>query len=113
MPIDDLTAQLKVLKANGPADLELSQSARDKHVGLITDFRRELKAQRDKVADLQPLGFPGTMLSAELTQKRLILNVISPDGMLSTLDKYIEYLDVLEATINAAFKRTQAEDQGA
>jgi hypothetical protein len=109
MPIEDLTAQLKVLKSNGPADLELSESARNDYVGLIQDFRRELKTQRDKVAGLQSLGFPGTIPSAELTQRRLMVNVIHPEGMLPTLDKYIDYLDELEATVNAAFKRMQAE----
>jgi hypothetical protein len=109
MAIEELTSQLAMLKEQGPADLELSEAARHKYVRLIKDFRRELKAQRDKVAGLQILGYPGTLPSAEATQERLMLNVVNPDGMLLTLDKYIEYLDELEATVNAAFKRIQAE----
>ena len=109
MAIEELTNQLKALKGQGPADLELSEAARDTYVRLIKDYRRELKAQRDKVAGLQELGCPGTIPSAEQTRDRLVLNVINVKGMLRTLDKCMDYLDAHEDVANAAFKRMQAE----
>jgi hypothetical protein len=115
--IEDLTNQLKQLKEHGEADLQLSPAMREQWVWAIRDFRGALQAQRDKITgtggngeNLKNLGGPGGYWSAVETRNRLLLNIDGTDGILAILDKYIDYLDEFEATVNAACKRLHGED---
>lgn len=110
MAIEDLTNQLKQLKEHGEADLQLSPFMRDQYLVAIRDFRSALKDQRDKIDGLDGLGDPGGYESAQETKLRLVLNVVDTDGILATLDKYIDYLDEFKATVTAACKRLHGED---
>lgn len=111
MAIEDLTNQLKQLKEHGEADLQLSEFARDQYLATIRDLRGVIKTQRDKAYNLRVMGQPGAYTSAQETKNRLLLNVTGFDGIVETLDKYLDYLDAFEATVNAAFKRLHGEDQ--
>jgi hypothetical protein len=111
MSIDQLKLQMSALKESGPPDLQLSESAHREYTGLIHTYRSELKAQRDKAISLANLGNVGNWGSAQQTRAELVLGVSGPKGIVTILDKYLTYLDEFEATVDAAYKRMQAEDQ--
>lgn len=113
MSIEQLKMQMSQLKEFGQPDLQLSESAHRDYIALIKEYRSALQEQRDKVVGLATLGNVGNWQSAQQTRAELILDVTGPKGILITLDKYLAYLDEFEATVNAAFNRVQAEDQGA
>jgi hypothetical protein len=108
--IEDLTSQLKQLKEHGEADLKLSDTTRDDYVRVVRTFRGVLQDQLDKIDGLRGFGHPGEFTSADETKRRLVGNTDNTDGIVTTLTKYIDYLDEFEATINAAFKRLHGED---
>jgi hypothetical protein len=110
MAIEDLTGQLKQLKEHGEADLQLSPAIKEQYVAAIQTFRGVLEEQRDKARELRYLPYPGGYASAYETKNRLLLNVQDTDGIVATLNKYIDYLNEFEATVNAACKRLHGED---
>ncbi|MGV0744130.1 hypothetical protein [Mycolicibacterium sp. XJ870] len=109
MAIEDLTYQLTALKQGGQPDLQLSEAARDDYVNAIKEYRQALVEQRDNVLVLNDLGNAGGYRSAQQTKQELELNAVGLVSIYESLNKYVEYLDELEETVNAAFKRMQAE----
>lgn len=112
MAIEEFTNQLKLLKEHGEADLQLSPAIRDQYLAAVRDFRGVLEEQRDKIRGLRYYGSPGTYESATETKNRFINNVMDMDGILTTVDKYITYLDEFEATVVAACKKLHGDDAG-
>jgi hypothetical protein len=93
--------------------LQLSESTRDKYLGIIATYRSALIEQRDRAFEIGRLGSPGSYDSAWGTKTRLELNVYADDGFCAVIDKYIEYLNQFEDTVNASCSRMLAEDQSA
>jgi hypothetical protein len=110
MAIEDLTNQLKQLKEHGEADLQLSPAICRQYVSAIREFRGALLTQRDVIIGLQGLGDPGGYASAQETRRRLTLNIVDTDGILATVNGYIDYLAEFQATVIAACKRLHGED---
>jgi hypothetical protein len=115
----DLTNQMKQLAqslaqsgGSGGKDLRLSETAHQNYINLIKEYRTALAEQYNKAASLADYGHPGQFASALHTRSNLINDVHGPDGALARLKNYMDYLDEFENTVNAAFKKMQAEDQG-
>lgn len=112
MATGDRTDQLKMLKEHGALDLQMSERARDDYVRLIRNYRQELIGQRAHVHQLGGLGTAAAgCRSAQQTKRQLEANAVGLDGILQTLDNYIDYLNMFEQTVNSAFKRMQAQDR--
>jgi hypothetical protein len=110
MAIEDLTNQLKQLKKHGEADLQLSPFVCQQYVAAVRDFRGALIEQRDVILGLKGLGDPGGFQSAQETKNRLLLNITDTDGILATINDYIDYLFEFQNTVIAACKRLHGED---
>lgn len=111
MSIEGLTSDLAVLKQHGEPDLQFSERARDDYIRLISDYRTLFIEQLKRVVPAANLGYAGEYSAVNQTKMRLETNASGDDGIRGALDKFIEYLNVLEDTVNAAFERVHAEDQ--
>lgn len=109
MTIEDLTSVLKVLKEHGEPDLKLSETTRDEYTKLIEEYRKVLTEQRDALSSLTDVGSLCLYASAVETKSNLENDAKGPESIYDSLDNYIDYLDTLEDTINAACRRIQAD----
>jgi hypothetical protein len=115
LSLGDLTNQMKklaqsVAQSGAGKDLRLSDTAYQNYINLIQEYRTALTEQYSKAAGLADYGHPGGFASALHTRSNLINDVHGPNGALARLKNYIAYLDEFENTVNAAFKKMQAED---
>ena len=109
----NLTNQMKHLAETGAGkDLRFSETARQSYINQIQEYRTALTEQYNTAAGLAEYGHPGEFASALDTKSNLIKDVHGADGFLARLKNYINYLDDFENTVNAAFKKIQAEDHG-
>jgi hypothetical protein len=112
--LGDLTNQINQLtqsleSGGGGANLRMSPQAHQQYIKLITEFRETLATQRNVAASLTDYGNVGSFNSA-LETKEYLAGTVTSDAV-AALDQYIAYLDQFQNTVNAAFKKIQAEDQ--
>jgi hypothetical protein len=100
--IDGLTSAMKTLNDDKKADLKLTADARAHSLQLISNYREVLKTQRELADWLDKWGNVGTFMSAIQTKNNLLGDVDGPAGVKDTLDKSLQYLDELEATVKKA-----------
>jgi hypothetical protein len=113
LSLGDLTNQMKKLaQSSGGKDLRLSETAHQNYINLIKEYRTALSEQYQKAASLADYGHPGGFASALHTKSNLTNDVHGRGGFLEHHKKYMDYLDEFENTVNAAFKKMQAEDHG-
>jgi hypothetical protein len=102
MSVDEYTNNMDALKKDGPADVKLSDTTRDKYVNIIFNCKNALKTRRAALNGLENLGNVGTLGSARETQTNLQTGVLNAQQV---IDKYIEYLDSFEALVKKAADR--------
>jgi len=104
-PIDGLTTNINQIKDSGPPDIKLSTDTKNAYLKIIGDYRADLQTQRDAMNNVQPLGDPGKLTSAQQTKTNLELDVTGLGGIHDSLDKYLAYLDALSETVKKAAER--------
>jgi hypothetical protein len=114
--ITDLTNEMKQLaqslaQGTGGKDLRMTPQAHQQYVKVITEFRQTLATQRNVAASLTDYGDVGNFISATTTANQLasIINGQTGDAV-TALDQYIALLDQFQNTVDAAFKKVQAQD---
>ena len=111
--ITDLTNQMKQLAQSlahggGGKDLRMTPQAHQQYVNLITEFQQTLATQRNVAASLTDYGDVGNFISAVSTKDQLAS--ITTQNAVTALDQYIALLDQFQNTVDAAFKKVQAQD---
>jgi hypothetical protein len=111
--ITDLTNQMKQLAQSlahggGGKDLRMTPQAHQQYIKLITEFQQTLATQRNVAALLTDYGDVGNFISAVSTKDQLAS--ITTQNAVTALDQYIALLDQFQNTVDAAFKKVQAQD---
>jgi hypothetical protein len=115
LSISDLTNQLKQLtqslqSGGGGKDFQMSEAAHQKYIQVIKEYRKKLHRLRVQAAALTSYGPVGSFNSAVQTKTQLATD--TTPAAVASLDQHIAYLEQFEDTVNAAFKKMQAEDMG-
>jgi hypothetical protein len=98
----DLTQSLGGLRDSGPKDIKLSDDTKQKYVKLTQTFRFALQDELNKVVGMPTLGNPGQFGSATNTKLLLQNDATGTNGVQSTMQNLVIYLEMFEAAVNSA-----------